>query len=53
MARRLLAAHTQLAEIEFAAENHTPDHMRDGANGIRVFAEPRGTFGKIGLVVRR
>lgn len=53
MAQRLLAAHQQLGEVEFVAENHTPDHVRDGADGIKVFAEPRGTFGKIGLVVRR
>ena len=50
---RLLAAHHQLAEIEFAAENRTPDHVRDGATGVKVFAEPRATFGKIGLVLRR
>jgi urate oxidase / 2-oxo-4-hydroxy-4-carboxy-5-ureidoimidazoline decarboxylase len=50
---RLFAAHAQLQEIEFVAENHTPDHVRDGAGGVRVFAEPRGTFGKIGLVLRR
>jgi urate oxidase len=50
---RLFAAHTQLAEIEFVAENHTPDHVRDGAGGVRVFAEARATFGKIGLVLKR
>jgi urate oxidase/2-oxo-4-hydroxy-4-carboxy-5-ureidoimidazoline decarboxylase len=50
---RLFAAHAQLGEIEFVAENHTPDHVRDGAGGVRVFAEPRGTFGKIGLVLKR
>ena len=50
---RLFAAHPQLAEIEFVAENHTPDHVRDGAGGVRVFAEPRATFGKIGLVLKR
>jgi len=50
---RLFAAHPQLAEIEFVAENHTPDHVRDGPGGVRVFAEPRATFGKIGLVLRR
>jgi urate oxidase len=50
---RLFAAHAQLAEIEFVAENHTPDHVRDGAGGVRVFAEPRTTFGKIGLVLKR
>jgi urate oxidase len=50
---RLFAAHTQLAEIEFVAENHTPDHVRDGPGGVRVFAEPRATYGKIGLVLRR
>jgi urate oxidase/2-oxo-4-hydroxy-4-carboxy-5-ureidoimidazoline decarboxylase len=50
---RLFAAHAQLQEIEFVAENHTPDHVRDGAGGVRVFAEPRATFGKIGLVLKR
>src|SRR5256714_176610 len=50
---RLFAAHPQLGEIEFIAENHTPDHVRDGAGGVRIFAEPRATFGKIGLVLRR
>ena len=50
---RLFEAHSQLGEIEFVAENHTPDHVRDGAEGIRVFAEPRATFGKIGLVMKR
>jgi urate oxidase len=50
---RLFAAHGQLQEIEFVAENHTPDHVRDGAGGVRVFAEPRATFGKIGLVLKR
>ena len=53
MGTRLLAAHPHLAEVEFVAENHTPDHVRDGASGVKVFAEPRGTFGKIGLVLRR
>jgi urate oxidase len=53
MGTRLLAAHEQLTEIEFVAENHTPDHVRDGAAGVKVFAEPRATFGKIGLVMRR
>jgi len=53
MGTRLFAAHPQLAELEFVAENHTPDHVRDGASGVKVFAEPRGTFGKIGLVLRR
>jgi urate oxidase/2-oxo-4-hydroxy-4-carboxy-5-ureidoimidazoline decarboxylase len=50
---RLFAAHAQLQEIEFVAENHTPDHVRDGSGGVRVFAEPRATFGKIGLVLKR
>src|SRR4029079_14894382 len=50
---RLFAAHPQLVEIEFIAENHTPDHVRDGSSGVRVFAEPRATFGKIGLVLKR
>ncbi|HKC90676.1 MAG TPA: hypothetical protein VKE23_05045 [Candidatus Limnocylindria bacterium] len=50
---RLLAAHAQLGELEFIAENHTPDHVRDGAGGVRIFAEPRATFGKIGLVLKR
>ncbi|MGH2471490.1 MAG: factor-independent urate hydroxylase [Candidatus Limnocylindria bacterium] len=53
MGARLLAAHRQLQEIEFVAENHTPDHVQDGPGGVKVFAEPRATFGKIGLVLRR
>ncbi len=53
MGARLFKAHTQLGEIEFVAENHTPDHVRDGMGGVRIFAEPRATFGKIGLVLRR
>ena len=53
MGTRLLAAHSQLREIEFIAENRTPDHVRDGNGGVKVFAEPRATFGKIGLVIRR
>jgi urate oxidase/2-oxo-4-hydroxy-4-carboxy-5-ureidoimidazoline decarboxylase len=53
MGTRLLAAHRQLQEVEFVAENHTPDHVRDGAGGVRIFAEPRATFGKIGLVLKR
>ena len=50
---RLFAAHTQLQEIEFVAENHTPDHVRDGSGSVKIFAAPRGTFGKIGLLLRR
>jgi len=50
---RLLATHPELGEIEFVAQNHTPDHVRDGAGGMRVFAEPKAAFGKIGLVLRR
>jgi urate oxidase/2-oxo-4-hydroxy-4-carboxy-5-ureidoimidazoline decarboxylase len=53
MGTRMLAAHRQLQEIEFVAENHTPDHVRNGDGGVKVFAEPRATFGKIGLVLRR
>ena len=53
MATRLLAAHTQLREIEFSAENHTPDAVREGKAGVKVYAEPRATFGTIGLVLRR
>jgi urate oxidase len=53
MGTRLLEAHTQIREIEFVAENRTPDHVRDGTGRVKVFAEPRGTFGKIGLVLRR
>ena len=53
MATRLFAAHTQLKEIEFSAENHTPDEVQEGPGGVKVYAEPRATFGKIGLVLRR
>jgi urate oxidase/2-oxo-4-hydroxy-4-carboxy-5-ureidoimidazoline decarboxylase len=50
---RFFAAHPQLQEMEFVAENHTPDHVRDGADGVKIFAEPRATFGKIGLILKR
>jgi urate oxidase len=50
--QRLLSAHPQLHEIEFVAENRTPDHVAEGP-AAKVFAEPRGTFGKIGLILRR
>jgi len=53
MGTRLLAAHPELAEIEFSAENRTPDHVRDGPGGVKIFAEPRPTFGRIGLLLRR
>jgi urate oxidase len=49
---RLLDAHAQLAEIEFSADNHTPDLVTE-AGGTKVFAEPRPTFGRIGLLLRR
>jgi urate oxidase len=53
MGRRLLERFTQLAVVEFSTENHTPDKVAEGSDGARVFAEPRQTFGKIGLVLRR
>lgn len=53
MGTRLLDAHAQLTEIEFVGQNHTPDHVRDGPGGVKVFAEPRATFGRIGLLIRR
>lgn len=53
MGNDLLKGFPTLSEVEFAAENHTPDAVAEGKNGVRVFAEPRQTFGKIGLVLRR
>lgn len=53
MGQRLLRGFPSLAAVEFSAENHTPDKVADGKDGVRVFAEPRQTFGKIGLVLRR
>jgi urate oxidase / 2-oxo-4-hydroxy-4-carboxy-5-ureidoimidazoline decarboxylase len=53
MATTLLKGFPTLSEIEFAAENHTPDVVAEGTGDVRVFAEPRQTFGKIGLVLRR
>jgi urate oxidase/2-oxo-4-hydroxy-4-carboxy-5-ureidoimidazoline decarboxylase len=53
MGQRLLKGFPPLAAVEFSAENHTPDKVADGVDGVRVFAEPRQTFGKIGLVLRR
>lgn len=49
----LLKGFPSLGEIEFSAENHTPDPVAEGKGDVRVFAEPRQTFGKIGLVLRR
>lgn len=53
MATSLLKGFPSLSEVEFAAENHTPDEVAEGRGDVRVFAEPRQTFGKIGLVLRR
>ena len=53
MGTDLLKDFPQLSEVEFAAENHTPDAVAEGQGDVRVFAEPRQTFGKIGLVLRR
>ena len=53
MGNNMLKGFPTLSEVEFAAENHTPDAVAEGKNGVRVFAEPRQTFGKIGLVLRR
>jgi urate oxidase len=53
MGQRLLGGFPSLGAVEFSAENHTPDKVADGDGDVRVFAEPRQTFGKIGLVLRR
>jgi urate oxidase len=53
MGQRLLKGFPSLVEIEFSAQNHTPDRVAEGKDGVAVFAEPRQTFGKIGLVLRR
>ncbi len=53
MGTRLLRELPALSEVELAAENHTPDAVAEGNGDVRVFAEPRQTFGKIGLVLRR
>jgi urate oxidase len=53
MGTSLLRDFPSFGEIEFAAENHTPDEVAEGSGDVRVFAEPRQTFGKIGLVLRR
>jgi len=51
--RRALAAHPSIAAVELGGENRTPDGVVEGAGDVRVFAEPRQTFGRIGLVLRR
>jgi urate oxidase / 2-oxo-4-hydroxy-4-carboxy-5-ureidoimidazoline decarboxylase len=51
--QRMLKAFPSLSTAEFSAENHTPDRVADGKGDVAVFAEPRQTFGKIGLVLRR
>jgi len=53
MGQRLLKGFPSFGAVEFSAENHTPDKVADGKGDVRVFAEPRQTFGKIGLVLRR
>jgi urate oxidase len=53
MGTMILRVFPPLSEVEFAAENHTPDAVAEGKGDVRVFAEPRQTFGKIGLVLRR
>jgi urate oxidase len=53
MGTALLRDFPALSGVEFAAENHTPDAVAEGKGDVRVFAEPRQTFGKIGLVLRR
>ena len=53
MGQRLLKGFPSLGAVEFSAENHTPDRVADGKGDVAVFAEPRQTFGKIGLVLRR
>jgi len=53
MGTSLLKDFPSLSEVEVAAENHTPDTVAEGGGDVKVFAEPRQTFGKIGLVLRR
>lgn len=53
MGTTVLKLFPSLSEVAFAAENHTPDVVAEGKGDVRVFAEPRQTFGKIGLVLRR
>jgi len=53
MGTSLLKEFPSLSEVEFAAENHTPDAVAEGEGDVKVFAEPRQTFGRIGLVLRR
>lgn len=53
MGTSLLKLFPRLSEVEFAVENHTPDAVAEGKGDVKVFAEPRQTFGKIGLVLRR
>ncbi len=50
--QRLLKGFPSLGTVEFSAENHTPDAVAEGKGDVRVFAEPRQTFGKIGLSPR-
>ena len=53
MGQRLLKAFPSLNAVEFSAQNHTPDRVADGKGDVAVFAEPRQTFGKIGLILKR
>ncbi len=53
MGVRLLRRFPAISEVGFEGENHTPDAVAEGKGDVIVFAEPRQTFGKIGLVLRR
>ena len=55
MGQRLLARFPQLAEVSLEAQNRLWDTVRESAADprVRVFTDPRPTYGRIGLTLRR
>ena len=55
MGRRALERFPQLAEISFDAQNRLWDTAiaSEGDEKVKVYTDPRGTYGRIGLVMRR
>lgn len=55
MGRRALERFPQLAEISFDAQNRIWDTaLASGQEPkVKVYTDPRGTYGRIGLVMRR
>lgn len=55
MGRRVLERFDQIAEVELDAENRLWETARESASDpkVKVYTDPRPTYGRIGLVLRR